>query len=147
MAEPVPTKPNRGFSFQGFQSVAPTTPLPADKIDQEIDRTNNALADTIDFVRQAINDDGTIKDTAAATGPTGPQGPTGPTGPTGPQGPTGLTGPQGAQGVEGPQGVQGPEGPGNISGDGIDQIQKLTLAEYTALPVKSDTTLYVIMEI
>lgn len=109
MAEPVPSKPTREQSFTNFQVTQPNKPLPGDKLDAELDRTNAAVADTIDFVRQAIGDDGKIKP-GAATGLIGPQGPQGPAGPQGPQGPQGATGQQGEPGPAGPAGPQGVQG-------------------------------------
>jgi hypothetical protein len=90
MVEPVPTKPTRQANFTYREQVFPNDPLPGSKVDQEFDRTNNSLKDTIDFVRQAIADDGSIKP-AAVPSVQGPIGPTGLTGPDGPQGPTGQS--------------------------------------------------------
>jgi hypothetical protein len=125
MVEPVPLKPQRQKSFTSHSATQPSTPQPGTNLDQEFDRTNDALGATIDFVRQAIADDGRIKSAAippdlqgpaGPTGPAGPQGLTGLTGPTGPQGQTGPTGPQGAQGPIGAQGPQGPAGPVGANG-------------------------------
>ena len=117
MAEPVPEKPSRAFSFTGHQTVSPSTPLPGSQVDNELDRSNRSISDIIDFVRQAIDDEGNIRPTAASTliGPQGPTGPSGPPGPTGAQGPEGPQGATGAQGVQGVQGIQGPEGPAGQS--------------------------------
>lgn len=124
MPEPVPQKVYRGYSFENFQTAQPTTPLPGQSVDDEYDRSNNTINDVIDFVRQAINDDGTVKASAATTGPQGPDGPQGPIGPTGPQGPLGAEGPQGVPGAQGIQGIQGPAGPKGDQGDqGIQGIQ------------------------
>lgn len=49
---------------QARQTAQPTTPVPGSNLDQEIDRTNAAVSDIIDFVRQVIDDDGTIKQAA-----------------------------------------------------------------------------------
>lgn len=64
MAEPVPTKSTRQYSFTSFQALAPATPLPAQKVDQEFDRSNAAISDIIDFVRQVVDDDGRVRDSA-----------------------------------------------------------------------------------
>ena len=112
MPEPVPTKPVRQFSFEGHTLTQPTVPLPGASVDTEINRTNTAVTQTINFVRQVIDDDGTIKANAALSliGPQGATGPGGPLGPTGPQGIQGGTGPTGAQGTQGVQGIQGVAG-------------------------------------
>lgn len=120
MPEPVPTKPNLGFSFTAHQTAQPTVPLPGNMADTEFNRTNEAVAETIDFVRQAIADDGTVKPAAInLTGlPAGPQGPQGTQGTQGVQGPQGPSGPQGVQGNAGPQGpggIQGVQGPAGQS--------------------------------
>jgi len=83
MVEPVPQKPSRQYDFTTFQTVNPTTPLPGSNVDAELDRANNAISDVIDFVRQAIDDDGSIR-ASAASGLVGPQGDAGPAGPDGP---------------------------------------------------------------
>lgn len=129
MPEPVPSPATRQHSFASHSANRPTTPHSGADLDNEIDRTNNALRDTIEFVRQAIGDDGRVKAEAidethikgeqGEKGDTGPQGPAGPQGAAGPAGPTGPTGPQGPQGVAGPagpQGVAGPTGPEGPAG-------------------------------
>lgn len=117
MPKPVPTKPVKSFSFTGFSQTQPTAQQPGSELDTEINRTNGAVAATIDFVRQAINDEGKIKpeaiNDALAEALMGPEGPVGPQGEVGPQGPVG---PQGAQGIPGPQGPQGFQGPQGIAG-------------------------------
>jgi hypothetical protein len=61
MAEPVPVKPELGFSFEDYQVSQPTAPLPGDHVDTEFNRSNASIADLIDFVRQVITDDGKLK--------------------------------------------------------------------------------------
>jgi hypothetical protein len=58
---PQPNPPVRQFSFTDFQTNNPSAPLPADRIDGEIDRTNNALSDTLDWVSVSLNSDGSLK--------------------------------------------------------------------------------------
>lgn len=114
MVKPVPTVPTKDFNFTAFAAVNPTTPPPGQQLDQEFNRTNTSVKETIEFVRQAIGDDGKIKsaaiDISALDTVQGPQGPQGIQGPEGPAGPTGATGPQGDPGPAGPQGIQGPAG-------------------------------------
>lgn len=111
MVKPVPTAPVKDFDFTAFSAVNPTTPPPGQQLDQEINRTNTSVKQTIDFVRQAIGDDGRIREEAipveSIIGPAGPQGPVGPQGPEGPVGPQGPQGEIGPEGPAGPQGVQG----------------------------------------
>jgi hypothetical protein len=114
VAEPVPTKPKRDFSFTSFSQTQPTAQQPGPKLDAEFDRLANSTSDTIDFVRQVISDDGKIKQSAIYdvlgddyVGPQGPQGDIGMVGPEGPPGVQGPKGDQGPQGIAGPQGVQG----------------------------------------
>ena len=104
MPEPVPIHSIRGFDFTDYQAAQPAVPLPGQSVDTEFDRSNLAINDTIDFVRQAIDDDGKIRAAALVAGAIGPRGP------TGPAGPQGSAGPPGAQGVPGVMGVQGPPG-------------------------------------
>lgn len=117
MPKPVPAKPEKQFSFTGHTQTQPTVPQPGTELDTEFNRTNLSVAQVIDFVRQAIADDGSIKAEAVSAalgsnlvgpaGPTGPAGPAGPQGATGPTGPTGETGPAGPAGPQGIQGVAG----------------------------------------
>lgn len=58
---PAPVQPNRGYSFTSFQTANPTAPPPGNQIDIEIDRSNEAIGDVIDFAKQLIRDDGTLK--------------------------------------------------------------------------------------
>lgn len=55
MAEPVPSKVTRGTPFV---LDTPTRPASAAKLDAEFNAVVASLNDTIDFVRQAIADDG-----------------------------------------------------------------------------------------
>jgi len=95
MTEPVPTAPVRAFSFGNFSAAQPATPIPGAQVDAELDRTNLAIDQAIQFFRQTVADDGRVKFSAfppEAIGVPGPQGPQGPVGPQGPQGPDGLQG-------------------------------------------------------
>lgn len=58
---PPPADPTRAYSFTDHSTNYPTTPQPGDRLDEEIDRSNEAIADLKAFVRQVIADDGTIK--------------------------------------------------------------------------------------
>ena len=120
MPEPVPQKVHRTYSFTNFQTAQPATPLPGQSVDNELDRSNNTTNDIIDFVRQAITDEGLIREEAldGATGPEGPEGEQGPPGPQGNPGPQGGVGPQGVQGVQGVEGPMGATGPAGAPGVG-----------------------------
>lgn len=63
----VPSVPGRGYSFTDFQTFQPSTPLPGNKVDQELDRINNFNAELVPWLRVSINDDGSIKANAADT--------------------------------------------------------------------------------
>lgn len=95
MAEPVPFKPTRAFSFAAFSVAQPNAQQPGNNLDAEIDRVASALGVAIDFVKQAIADDGRIKSEALFSedyvGPQGVQGPVGLQGLPGPSGPDGAS--------------------------------------------------------
>jgi hypothetical protein len=86
---------------------------------------------------------GTVINSGANVGGTGPMGPTGPTGPAGTTGATGATGPAGAQGSTGPtgttgaQGAQGPTGPTGATGL---NAYNATANAFTVPPTGSTTT-------
>lgn len=91
-----------------------TPPADADGSNQQIDRTNLALA-------------------LAGVGPTGPagaDGATGPTGPSGASGGTGPTGPSGASGASGPTGSTGPTGATGSAGSSgaVGVLQSVTVS-------------------
>lgn len=117
MPEPVPQKVYREFDFTNFQTTRPATPLPGQSVDNELDRSDATINDVIDFVRQAIDDDGLVRAEAVPEGPVGPPGPVGPQGPQGVQGPLGAEGPQGVPGADGLQGQQGVKGDKGEKGD------------------------------
>lgn len=58
---PQPVPPERQFSFTDFQTNNPSAPLPADRLDGEIDRTNEAIEDTIAWASTSLNSDGSLK--------------------------------------------------------------------------------------
>lgn len=111
MPEPVPQKVFRNFSFTDYQALQPTVPLPGQSVDNELDRSDNTINDVIDFVRQAIDDDGLVRveaiDSDGLIGPVGPPGPRGPQGIQGIPGAPGVPGPQGQTGLQGAQGAAG----------------------------------------
>ncbi|MEM0949544.1 MAG: hypothetical protein AAGK37_19250 [Pseudomonadota bacterium] len=96
MAEPVPQKYQRLTDFTTHTVNFPDTPLDGVEVDFELDALGQTLEDVIDFLRQAIADDGRIKasaiDTSQLTDLTGPQGPEGRQGIQGVKGVTGDTG-------------------------------------------------------
>jgi hypothetical protein len=111
MAEPVPQKPTPTQGLANYTTSNPTKPHPGAWLDTNLELTNASVGDVIDFVRQAIGDDGKIRasalDVGAFKGEVGDKGQTGDVGPQGPTGPQGAAGPQGAPGPQGPQGAQG----------------------------------------
>ena len=155
MAEPVPQKPVRQFSFSAFSQTQPSKPQPGAQIDTELTRNATAIATTIDFVRQAIADDGRVRgnmvDLSGFEGAAGPDGPQGPTGNQGAQGPTGNQGPQGSQGVAGaagstgltgPQGPTGPQGGEGPTGQSFDPDQAGVTAERSVYDAEPKTFAY-----
>ena len=58
---PQPAPPERGYSFTDFQTNNPSAPLPADRLDGEIDRTNEAVEDVIAWAAVSLNTDGSLK--------------------------------------------------------------------------------------
>lgn len=64
MVAPVPTPPVRGYSFTTHETLQPDTPLPGTKVDEEIDALCDVVGETIAFTRQAIDDEGKIKEDA-----------------------------------------------------------------------------------
>lgn len=82
-----PSPPTRTYSFEDHSNALPTTPQPGNQIDQEIDRSNDAIAQLISWAAGVINDTGTgLKPGIEVPGLIGPQGPQGIQGPQGPQG-------------------------------------------------------------
>jgi hypothetical protein len=63
-----PTAPVRQFSFTDWTTNNPATPQPGDRMDSEYDRTNQSIADTINYLGVSLNTDGTL-----ATGSVGQQ--------------------------------------------------------------------------
>ncbi len=61
----VPAVPNRGYSFTDYQTFQPSTPLPGNRVDTELDRLFGFNAELIPWLRVSINDDGTIRANAA----------------------------------------------------------------------------------
>jgi hypothetical protein len=57
---PQPAPPDRAFSFTDWQTNNPTAPPPGDKIDAELDRTNQAVEDVIEWVSTSLNSDGSL---------------------------------------------------------------------------------------
>ena len=58
---PQPPPPQRQYSFTDFQTNNPSGPLPGDRVDGEYDRTNQAIADVIDWAAVSLNSDGSLK--------------------------------------------------------------------------------------
>lgn len=63
-----PLAPARDYSFTDWSITSPTAPHPGQNIDQELDRTNDALADALAWVATALGDDGAIRAQSVAYG-------------------------------------------------------------------------------
>jgi hypothetical protein len=72
---PQPAPPDRAFSFTDWQTNNPTAPPPGDKIDAELDRTNQAVEDVIEWVSTSLNSDGSLVE-PPGTDPPPPSGDT-----------------------------------------------------------------------
>ncbi|HEY5793414.1 MAG TPA: hypothetical protein VIU82_00240, partial [Bosea sp. (in: a-proteobacteria)] len=59
MAQPTPY--NRQFSFQDFQAAQPTTPLPGDEVDGELNAVKVTLDQTLINLAKIQRDDGALK--------------------------------------------------------------------------------------
>lgn len=55
-----PTAPARSYDFSDFQTANPTSPLPGQNVDQELDAIYAAIAAIISWANSAISDTGTI---------------------------------------------------------------------------------------
>lgn len=58
---PVPTPPVRGYSFNDYQTSNPSSPLPGNRVDQEIDRSNSAISALIAWAGQSLDGNGNLK--------------------------------------------------------------------------------------
>lgn len=59
MADPTPYDPS--YSFTGFQASNPTTPLPADQVDNELENIAESLSETITALADVRRSDGALK--------------------------------------------------------------------------------------
>lgn len=57
---PQPTPYSRGYSFTGFQRQNPTTPLPGNKVDQELESIEDVLGDILTNLALIQRDDGAL---------------------------------------------------------------------------------------
>jgi hypothetical protein len=55
-----PTKYTRQFDYQSYQNANPTRPLPADKVNADLNQVALSSRETIDFLKKSIRADGTI---------------------------------------------------------------------------------------
>jgi hypothetical protein len=55
---PYPTDYDREFGFQGYQDTHPTTPLPGDKVDTELDSVSDKIEALVAFVKLFSRSDG-----------------------------------------------------------------------------------------
>lgn len=63
MSQP-PSPYSRQYNFTNFQTTSPTTPLPGQKVDQELNAVLTALNDTISRLGEVQADDGKIRNSA-----------------------------------------------------------------------------------
>lgn len=63
MSQP-PSPYERSYNFTDFQSANPTTPLPGNKVDQELNNARTALNATISRLGEIQRDDGKVRDEA-----------------------------------------------------------------------------------
>ena len=64
--------PTRGYSFTDFSSNQPTQPLPGDRLDTELDRAFNALAEFCDRIDGLFDPDGSLKSQVVGPNTIGP---------------------------------------------------------------------------
>lgn len=60
------TPPKRGYSFKDHALSKPGQPLPGDRLDAELDRITNALADIHRFLQVSLDGDGTLRGSTVA---------------------------------------------------------------------------------
>jgi hypothetical protein len=58
----MPAPPVRQFSFTDWQVNNPTAPPPGDRLDSEVDQSNNAIASVITWASVTLNTDGSLRD-------------------------------------------------------------------------------------
>jgi hypothetical protein len=63
MSQP-PTPYDRSYNFTDFQTTNPTTPLPGNKVDQELNNVRTSLNATISRLSEIQRDDGKVRDSA-----------------------------------------------------------------------------------
>lgn len=56
-----PTKYVPGYSYTGFQESAPTTPLPADEVDNDLAEISNSIDEIVEAVKNVRRSDGALK--------------------------------------------------------------------------------------
>jgi hypothetical protein len=63
MSQP-PTPYDRSYNFTDFQTTNPTTPLPGNKVDQELNNVRTSLNQAISRLGEVQRDDGKVRDSA-----------------------------------------------------------------------------------
>ena len=54
-----PTKYTKGYSFEGYQANNPSKPLPAPRLDDELENIATSIDETIDALKDVRRSDGT----------------------------------------------------------------------------------------
>ena len=54
-----PTKYTKGYSFEGYQANNPSKPLPAPRLDDELENISTSIDETIDALSDVRRSDGT----------------------------------------------------------------------------------------
>ena len=54
-----PTKYSKGYSFEGYQANNPSKPLPAPRLDDELEKVALSIDETIDALKDVRRSDGT----------------------------------------------------------------------------------------
>lgn len=56
-----PTKYTKGYSFEGYQANNPSKPLPAPRLDDELENIATSIDETIDALKDIRRSDGKLK--------------------------------------------------------------------------------------
>lgn len=56
-----PTKYTKGYSFEGYQANNPSKPLPAPRLDDELENISSSIDETIDALKDIRRSDGALQ--------------------------------------------------------------------------------------
>lgn len=56
-----PTKYTKGYSFEGYQANNPSKPLPAPRLDDELENISTSIDETIDALKDIRRSDGALQ--------------------------------------------------------------------------------------